>query len=378
MLAVTKGGQDIIFLSDLRLHSLKQIQACKEISKRFYFMGYKFIHNSPTSSRGVGILVKRNLLDKLNIVNIIRDREGNYILIDVDYHNNRYTFGSIYGVNTNEGIDMYDNLETDIVSLKNKKVILGGDFNATYDCSDVNINIDVLNMVNIPSSRRSNRIKVMCTNLSLIDPYRHLYPNTRDYTFSPMGENQLNRSRLDFFLITDVFSEIVKNVIIPHSLSSTTFDHKNVSLLFAKRPSIFNFFVKDNYILQEEFGAGVNIAVVECYVNHSKVTNFFTVERKNDILRQVGEITLNLNEIFELRKREAMEGVSRLLTLEIQGKRGEIREKFENLPNMEFLDSLVLDLSPDIFLETLILCVKNNALLEQRRCINVNNVKKAS
>ena len=108
MLAVTKGGQDIIFLSDLRLHSLKQIQACKEISKRFYFMGYKFIHNSPTSARGVGILVKRNLLDKFNIVNTIRDREGNYILIDVDYHNNRYTFGSIYGANTNEGIDMYD------------------------------------------------------------------------------------------------------------------------------------------------------------------------------------------------------------------------------------------------------------------------------
>jgi hypothetical protein len=192
-----------------------------------------------------------------------------------------------------------------------------------------------------------------------------------------MGENQLNRSRLDFFLISDHFSELVKNVIIPHSLSSTTFDHKNVSLLFAKRPSIFNFFVKDNYILQEEFGAGVNIAVVECYVNHSKVTNFFTVENKNDILRQVGEITLNLNEIFKLRKREAMEGVSRLLTLEIEGKRGEIREKLENLPDMEFLDSLALDPSPDIFLETLILCVKNNALLEQRRCINVNNVKKS-
>jgi hypothetical protein len=44
---------------------------------------------------------------------------------------------------------------------------------------------------------------------------------------------------------------------------------------------------------------------------------------------------------------------------------------------MEFLDSLELDPTPDIFLETLILCVKNNALLEQRRSINVNNVKKS-
>ncbi len=72
-------------------------------------------------------------------------------------------------------------------------------------------------------------------------------------------------------------------------------------LLFAKKPSKFSFFVKDNYIVHEEFGAGVKIAVVECYVNHSNINNLFTVENKNDILRQVGELTVNLNEIFELR-----------------------------------------------------------------------------
>ena len=321
--------------------------------------------------------MKKSLLDNLNILNTVRDREGNYILIDVEYRNERYTFGSIYGANTNEGIHMYDSLEADIKCLKNKKIIIGGDFNATYDCSDVNSNIDVLNMVNIPSFRRSNRIKDLCISLNLIDPYRLLYPNTRDFTFTPMGENQLNRSRLDFFLITNVFSDAVKNVIIPHSLSSTSFDHKNVCLLFAKKPSKFSFFVKDNYIVHEEFGAGVKIAVVECYVNHSNINNLFTVENKNDILRQVGELTVNLNEIFELRKRESREGESRLLTLQIEGKRGEIRERLEALPNMEFLDTLELEPTPDIFLETLILCVKNNALLEQRRCINISNVKKS-
>jgi hypothetical protein len=89
-------------------------------------MGYKFIHNSPTSSRGVGILLKKSLLDNLNILNTVRDREGNYILIDVEYRNERYTFGSIYGANTNEGIHMYDSLEADIKCLKNKKIIIGG------------------------------------------------------------------------------------------------------------------------------------------------------------------------------------------------------------------------------------------------------------
>jgi len=50
---------------------------------------------------------------------------------------------------------------------------------------------------------------------------------------------------------------------------------------------------------------------------------------------------------------------------------------FDELPSVELLDTLDLDPAPDIFLETLILCVKNYALLEQRRCIKLKNLKKS-
>jgi hypothetical protein len=63
--------------------------------------------------------------------------------------------------------------------------------------------------------------------------------------------------------------------------------------------------------------------------------------------------------------------------MQIEGKRGEIWENLENLPSMEFLNSLSLTHNPDVFLETLILCVKNNALLEQRRAIKIKNLKKS-
>jgi hypothetical protein len=36
ILAITNAGADIIFLSDLRLNSYKQIDACKELSKNFF------------------------------------------------------------------------------------------------------------------------------------------------------------------------------------------------------------------------------------------------------------------------------------------------------------------------------------------------------
>jgi len=127
--AITRDNSDIIFLSDLRLNSIKQVSACKEICKTLYFRGYKFIHNSPTSLRGVGILIKKEVFDSSTIFSTIRDRDGNYILLDIEYNNHRITVGSIYGANTNEGIDMYDNLQRDILGLNNSEIVLGGDFN---------------------------------------------------------------------------------------------------------------------------------------------------------------------------------------------------------------------------------------------------------
>jgi hypothetical protein len=197
------------------------------------------------------------------------------------------------------------------------------------------------------------------------DPYRILYPNTREYTLTPSGENQLNRSRLDFFLVSNSSTDAVKNVVIPHSLSSAVFDHKPVSLIFAKRENHFNFFSKDNYIQREEIRSGVHLAVVECYVIHASLNAQFTNIMKELILRLIGGATLNLTEIQELKFWEANNGSTALLTLQIEGKRGELWENLDNLPSIKFLDSLSLEPSPDIFLETLMLCVKNNALLEQ-------------
>ncbi len=77
-----------------------------------------------------------------------------------------------------------------------------------------------------------------------------------------------------------------------------------------------------------------------------------------------------------LKTREVQEGASRLTTLRIEGIRAEIRECLEHLPNFEALNTLNLEPSPDNFLETLILCVKNNALKEQQRAIQISTAKK--
>jgi exonuclease III len=377
ILATVGLGSDIIFLSDLRLNSNKQCVACKEITKRFYLLGYKLIHNSPLSNRGVGILIKKKTLDNLHILNTVRDLEGNHILLDIEYKSVKYTIGSIYGANTNEGINMYNVLRDDILRLKNSNIILGGDWNCVWDRSRVEDNLDVLNMANVPSSQRSNKVHEICDVLSLTDPYRIFYPTTREFTFTPNGVNQNNRSRLDFFLISKCLSDSVMDVSIPHCLNSSVFDHKSVTLSFSKSNNNFSFFIKDNYIYTDEFSAGVHAAVVECYLIHSRIDQDLTLEIKNEFLRKIGSVNRILGEVNDLKTREIIDGANNLLTLQIEGKKGEIMAILDELPPVELLDTLNLDPSPDIFLETLILCVKNYALLEQRRCIKLKNLKKS-
>ncbi len=185
ILTVTKQKADMIMLCDLHLNSHKQKSSVHDIEKRFMLEGYKFIHNSEGPSRGVGILLHKNLRDEsFNINNVRRDKEGNYILLDLNIKNNRYTVGSVYGPNYDEQVNMYHNIVSSCPELKNEKVILGGDFNATWDTSRVNANIDVVNMVNIPNRIRSEKIRLIAEQLKLIEPYRLLHPEKKNILLS--------------------------------------------------------------------------------------------------------------------------------------------------------------------------------------------------
>ncbi len=87
---------------------------------------------------------------------------------------------TVYGANTNDGIHMYDSLQRDILSLRNTNIVLGGDWNAVWDRSPVDSNIDIINMVNVPSARRTDRIHALCETLKLTDPYRIIYPHNSE------------------------------------------------------------------------------------------------------------------------------------------------------------------------------------------------------
>ena len=236
-LSLTKSGDEIIFLGDLRLNSSSQKSSIHDIEKFFLNLGYTLYHHSTRSSRGVGILIRTSVNNVIH--NIIRDWElDNFILIDITLNNCKLTIGSVYGPNTDEDLDFYSRLTRGLRELKNETIVIGGDWNATWDNSPAASNIDILNMADIPSLNRSNALLNMSLALNLTDPFRIFYPLRKEFTFVPTSVHQTNRSRLDFFLISQNLTPQCNNCTIPHTTLSTDFDHKQIRLMFKKTKKI--------------------------------------------------------------------------------------------------------------------------------------------
>ena len=61
LVCCTQQKEDIILLSDTRLNSDRQTTALHDIEKTLLTLGYKLFYNSPTSSRGVAILISTKI-----------------------------------------------------------------------------------------------------------------------------------------------------------------------------------------------------------------------------------------------------------------------------------------------------------------------------
>jgi exonuclease III len=223
-------------------------------------------------SRGVAILIK----NKLSIT--VHDEPSD---MEISEGNSRFVLGVVYGPNTNDEVT-YTNLSADLGRFNNNTIILGGDWNATLDNSIVNSNIDVINMVNIPSHVRSQRMLNMCQNYNLTDPFRIKFLTRSEFTFVPSAANSRNRSRLDFFLVSESLAGSFSDVIISPLLLCCYFDHKAVTLDFAFKFTPPAFPVQDSILKIEEVHTSLKSTLFESYLWHADMAenNGFGHEEK--------------------------------------------------------------------------------------------------
>jgi hypothetical protein len=105
LVAITNCGSDVIFISDTRMNSDKQIAGVNNITKKLSFMGYSIHHNSSKNSRGVAIILSNKLV--FTIIDEYRDESCNILLLKLQFATTTVTIGSIYGPNTDD-INFYN------------------------------------------------------------------------------------------------------------------------------------------------------------------------------------------------------------------------------------------------------------------------------
>jgi hypothetical protein len=190
-------------------------------------------------------------------------------------------------------------------------------------------------MANIPSKYRSEKIQELALRFGVTDPYRFLKPTAKDFTYVPRAIENRNRSRLDYFLISEGLCGWVQECVIEPSPRTNAFDHKRVNLAFGNKSKIVNRYTIKNQIIKTPVVNYLMKAVVyECYLHHADPASF-PAYQKNNILLDIGRIHHRINQCHDSeRKTELLQEVS---------------EIFEVLPDLEFFEQLERSCEDDVF-----------------------------
>ncbi len=185
----------------------------------------------------------------------------------------------------------------------------------------------------------------MARYLSITDPFRFLFPQRKEFTFDPNIAANKNRSTLDFLLISENIVGECKNVKIPHNLSSKTFDHKSVVMVFSHFKCKNTQVIKDTILKDPLLSSVLKIHAIDCYNNHALLDDVFTHNIRAKISRKIGIIMAEVANIKVLRLQKAEENnIDNLALLErrIALIENRIQNIFLEIPCLDFFENLLL------------------------------------
>jgi exonuclease III len=364
---ITKLRTDEIFLSDIRVRNRNLISAEDDLKRLFLhnpYGQYDLYFNSSSNKRGVGILIRKKIP-----VAVLRERADpgeNYLLLELEMSGKKAIVGSIYGPNVNDPV-FFENLERDLRDLGGQNIILGGDFNCTFSTDFIRTNIDCLNMVNPPNRTHSLLLADLCERLQLTDPYRVINPNKKEFTFVPRTADAVNRSRIDFFLVsTNLILNGIDCTIAPN-LQNKLFDHKACFLTLKKpicerRPNK----PVDSKILEHDITEYVIFAAVsEAYAVHPS-NDDLAVNDQRAALRSIGQLKKLIREIGPpMIPPDALVIDNGLAYREGRDVLIRCADLFRDEINRLNLTNLRVVPDPDVFFETLLGMIKNDLISYQ-------------
>lgn len=337
----------IIFLSDIRLNT------DNVGTNNFFSPGYEFFHNSSSSKRGVGILISSKL--QYSVLKTYKDNANNILALRVKIIDTEILLVSVYGPNKNDN-NFFTFLRHVLQENVGISVICAGDWNLTYCPNDADDNIDIINMLSPPSVFRSGLLLNICDDFDLIDPFRLLNFRTREYTYVPRAGTR-NRSRIDFFLISENLITLCNKCSISPSLDTSLFDHKSIKLEFDRQNNYSKHFINPSIFKHARFNAVVATAAVETYLQHADPD-----QPGLDLphgLAHLGEIINTIKNANEVEFEIAFSGTTQLLEHTLSGLNTELELLIQDLPDPELLNDIRLTCNADVFLEVLMGNIRN-------------------
>jgi hypothetical protein len=295
---------------------------------------------------------------------------------------------SLYGPNDND-VSFYSELASIIRANSEVPVIIGGDWNTTYSPSDPRNNPDVLYMKSIPSKQRSGWLIDLCTEFELSDPFRAFHPTRRDFTFIPK-DGKKNRSRLDFFVISNNILPFTQRCDIAPTVPISLFDHKPIFLDFTKNKVSSKLFINRTILNNPRTDDVVLAAFADTYLSHAAPIQppglledqyVFQLGRQDPLATQkieVGNFVRLCKEYNALVERTVKEKNNNLLSLLIAEKATEINLQREKIWSVERYSRLTLTCDNDFFFEALASNIKGQVLSFQSWVKKVENSEKAS
>jgi exonuclease III len=261
---------DIILLSDIRLCNSAGVSNSQEATNSFRinpYCSYNFYSNSHKNKRGVGILLKQSL--PFSVLSTFRDPEDNILGLQLELNGKQFGICAIYGPN-HFFPQFFEDLKTWIRTLGNREFIMGGDWNCTYSCSNDESNLDIINMRSPPNVRHSRILNSMCADFEMSDPYRIKNANRQDFTYQPSAVGKSNRSRIDFFVVSNTLIPKLTKCWNSPNLQNKMFDHKAVHLSFNPPPKVIRPPTISRAILNDpDIDLVVKISIFETYAFHS-------------------------------------------------------------------------------------------------------------
>jgi exonuclease III len=354
----------IIFLSDLRLNT--DVVPFNNL----FFPRYSFFHNSKSSKRGVGILINNQL--KFSIISEHRDEENNILGLKLNICDCEILLICVYRPNNNDH-RFFNDLRHILEVNPDSYIICAGDWNATFSTLPANENIDTINMINPPSLIRSAWIQEICERFHLTDPFRALHYDTREFTYVP-NIGHRNRSRIDYFLISDVLIQLCNKCTIASSLDSELFDNKHISLCFSQKNTPTRHVIKPIAFAHPCFRAVVETAAAETYLQHADRDQADL--DLDEGLQHIGRLINAIKRCNDLEFEIAFGGDNPDLIRSLEAAREELYQDVDSLPDTGRLNEISLTCTPDVFLEILMGNIRNSLISFQAWIIKVRNAKK--